>query len=404
MNKTLVSLDSKGKVRVVEISYDWSPTDNGFVIRRITGQLGGKQTQQPDILVERGKAGRTVTEQTVLQFNSHLKKYLDKGYKEWEDILDEAKIKEALGDIKTGQDGMIKPMLAKQADKVANKFFDREWYASRKIDGCRCLMYYKNDEIHTASRGGGHYDYSTDHITKHPLLISWFNNNQNIILDGELFRMGKSLQQISGAARLEVNAYDCDWLEYYIYDIFDLNNPNLIFSERLNIINNLKNQLSLNFIPEKDWSENELQIQIVPHVKVSGWDSIQKLHNKYVLEGWEGVVLRDPNKPYQPGARNNSMIKVKNYRDSEFKIINYELGLRGVEDMVFVCETVEGNLFKAKPMGNKELKQWYVDNFEENCLNHLAKIKFFYYSNGDNEVTGVPLQPTMIEIRDKTDL
>ena len=74
MNKTLVSLDSKGKIRVVEISYDWSPTDNGFVIRRITGQLGGKQTQQPDILVEKGKAGRTVTEQTVLQFNSHLKK------------------------------------------------------------------------------------------------------------------------------------------------------------------------------------------------------------------------------------------------------------------------------------------------------------------------------------------
>ena len=135
MNKTLVSLDSKGKVRVVEISYDWSPTDNGFVIRRITGQLGGKQTQQPDILVEKGKAGRTVTEQTVLQFNSHLKKYLDKGYKEWEDILDEAKIKEALGDIKTGQDGMIKPMLAKQADKVANKFFDRDFYGSRKING-----------------------------------------------------------------------------------------------------------------------------------------------------------------------------------------------------------------------------------------------------------------------------
>ena len=46
-------------------------------------------------------------------------------------------------------------MLAKQADKVTNKkIFDKEWLASRKLDGVRCLMYYKDGEVHTASRGG----------------------------------------------------------------------------------------------------------------------------------------------------------------------------------------------------------------------------------------------------------
>lgn len=135
MNKVLVSLDSKGKIRVAEIGYEWNDDRNCYTIHRITYQFNGKQTQQPDIDIEKGKAGRTLKEQCELELNSRIKKYLDKGYKEWNGPLEEGPIKEMLGDIKTGQDGMIKPMLAKQADKVANKFFDRTFYGSRKING-----------------------------------------------------------------------------------------------------------------------------------------------------------------------------------------------------------------------------------------------------------------------------
>lgn len=48
------------------------------------------------------------------------------------------------------------------------------------------------------------------------------------------------------------------------------------------------------------------------------------------------------------------MIKVKMYKDAEFKIVGYEDGLRP-EDMVFVCETELGIKFEAKPMGPREL-------------------------------------------------
>jgi len=34
----------------------------------------------------------------------------------------------------------------------------------------------------------------------------------------------------------------------------------------------------------------------------------------------------------------------------------------------------------------------------------MAKIKFFYYSNGNDEKTGVPLQPSLICFRDKSDM
>ena len=40
-------------------------------------------------------------------------------------------------------------MLAKSSNDVATSIFDRldYWWASRKIDGCRCSFYWKDDEI-----------------------------------------------------------------------------------------------------------------------------------------------------------------------------------------------------------------------------------------------------------------
>lgn len=138
--KRLVSRDSKGKIRLVTIDLDWN--EDCYIIQRITGQYGGKSTYQPEIKISKGKAGRTVTEQAVLEFNSRVKKYLDKGYKEIpDDVVDlnEEVLNELVGVDKTNQEGVLKPMLAKQADKVATKVFDKEFFASRKINGEEAL-------------------------------------------------------------------------------------------------------------------------------------------------------------------------------------------------------------------------------------------------------------------------
>lgn len=400
LKKFLVSVDTKGKIRQVELEAHWDNEQHGFVINRITGVFGGKLTEQPQILVERGKVNRTVTEQACLQFNSKLKEYKDKGYKEISqspDAYTEDQLREIVGVEVTNQAGIVKPMLAKQADKVTNqKIYEKDWYASRKIDGVRCLMYFKEGAVHTASRGGEHYDYSTTHITQHPLFVKLFEQYPDLILDGELYCHGKSLQQISGAARMEKNAYDMDWLQYYIYDIVS---TTLTFKERLEILKEIKKILNVDFEPEKVFEKGELQVQIVPHVLVKGWDNMKKLHDEYVSEGWEGVVIRDPDKVYRPNGRTNDMIKIKSYLSSEFLVTGYELGLRGSEDMVFLLVTEDGKPFKGKPHGDRAQKQWYIDNFEKECLNHYAITKYFYLSDD-----GVPLQPSVAAIRIKQDM
>lgn len=401
MIKYLLGRASTGKFRfaVVECDEEWHSIGDGragYIIQRSYGQVRGKTTLSPQIIVDRTKQKRNWQEQYTLQFNSEVKKYLDKGYKEIDKHPNEYADDELLsifGDVKTNQYGVIKPQLAKQADKVTNpKIFNKEWLISRKLDGVKALFYWDGKEIHTASRGGEHYDYSTTHLRTNPSLVAFFKDNPTVILDGELFVRGKTLQQISGAARMEKNAYDCDWLQYWIYDCYDSSNIDMPAKDRYtDILINKLNKINGIFVyMGVDDDEISDSIRILYHEYVTGWDNMKALHDKWVAEGFEGAVITDPSKPYKVGSRCNNLIKIKQYKSEDFKVIGYKLGLRGSEDMTFTCELEDGRTFEAMPVGNREIKAEYVENFETKYKGHKAECTFFNYSDD-----GIPTQPKL---------
>jgi hypothetical protein len=397
----LIGKDAKGKIRVCYISYEFIDDERIFIIHRCTGQLHGKLTEQPDKVVERGKASRNLWQQVELESLHLVKEKLDKGYKELEkdpDKYTDQELFDILGKIVTGQNNVPKPMLAKQADKVTNtKIFDKEWYASRKIDGLRALIYMGDDNrLHTSSRGAMNYDAAMTEILNNQALIDIFKKYPGLIMDGECYHHGYSLQQLNSIARTQKTAVDYEVLQFYWYDIVDTTKS---FKERFKLMNEIKEELCLQFQPEIDYEYGDLRIQFVPQTLVSGWDNILKLHNNYVEEGWEGLVIRDPNKPYKPNGRTNDMIKVKQYSDMEVTVIGYELGLRGSEDMVFKCVLDNGIEFLAKPFGDRQLKESYIRDFEDLYKGKKATIKYFYLSD-----TGVPLQPSLKVFRLEEDM
>lgn len=390
----LINKDSKGKFRIAHLSYEW--TEDHFVIHRETYQLGGKHTQQPDKTVYRGKASRTIKEQVTLEFNHLVKEFCDKGYKKLDKIPEEysnSELEEIVGAYTTGADGVIKPMLAKQESKVTNRnIFEKEWYASRKIDGLRVLIYLGNDgKLHTASRGAMNYDAAMSDILEHPTLIKLLKKNPWLILDGEAYNKNYKLNELSGIARTQKVAKDYEILQFYWYDIVLVNKT---FKDRLTIMESIKNALNLKFDPYHNFSDNELRIQFVPQILISGWDNIMQLHNDYVEDGWEGLVIRDPLKTYGPNKRTSAMIKIKKYQVETYKVVDIEQGLRLYDDMCFILEMPNGNLFKAKPIGNHEQKVEYTDNFDKFYKNHLGDVKYFSKSEH-----GVVTQPCFISFR-----
>ena len=393
---TLISLSSTGKVRFIEMRGYWEDKLKCAVIERITSQLGGKKTTQPFIQIYKGKAKRTLEEQLTLQYNSEKKKYLDKGYKDVLDLgltdLTEENCKKALGDNKTNQDGILKPMLAKKYQDVSPKLLENEWFASRKINGVRCFLFYKDDEIKTIARGATNYDVATTHLRTNPKLYKFFKEHPNIILDGELYKFGWTLNKISGLCRKQDLDPEMEELEFYMYDVVDLEKP---FPARLNVMKQISDLLGLSFEPERSWNPGDLKIQILPQDKVKGAENIKKMHDQFVKEGWEGLVIRDLTTPYKPGARGQFMLKYKQYQDAEYLTVGLEEGLRR-EDFTFVMETKDGVRFNAKPVGSREVKEYYRAHLND-IIGKMATLKYFEMSGA---WTGVPQQPIWMNVRE----
>ena len=189
---------------------------------------------------------------------------------------------------------------------------------------------------------------------------------------------------------MEKNAIDCDWLQYWIYDCYDYANPDMIAEDRYNfLIKTLGNLSVLIYTCVEDDNYPDI-IRVLGHEYVSGWDNMKKLHDQWVAEGFEGAVITDPKQPYKVGSRCNNLIKIKEYKSEDFKVIGYKLGLRGSEDMTFTCELEDGRTFEAMPVGNRETKAEYVKNFATKYKGHKAECTFFNYS-----ADGIPTQPKM---------
>jgi DNA ligase-1 len=342
-------------------------------------------TKQPTLSIEKGKAKRSVIQQSELEFNSIVNKYMDKGYKKlsgltstkFEDIP-ASEMEILVSTLKTDQSGNLKPMLAKSSDKCQNSVLDKPMWCSRKLNGVRCMIKWNEEEerVETVSRGGKNYDISSQLITKE--LREYLEENPTIVFDGELYVHGQYLQKISGIARLETWDARCETLEYWVYDLAI---PDKDFEERLEMLRDLQ-----------EYFEDSEKIKMQEHYLTKSWSAIQKLHDKWVLEGFEGLVARKPDKNYEFGKRGSTMIKVKMYQEDEFEIIDYAEKLRE-EDFCFICQTKEGIVFEAKPIGTREMKAEYIDDMD-NIIGKMGTVKYFELSK-----EGTPLQAIFQAVR-----
>lgn len=383
----LVIINSKNRIQRVKLQVEKDPVKTLYTIRRITGQYGGKETSQPDLFITEGKVKRTAEEQASLQFNSLLKQYLDKGYvklasitsKKYEELTED-EIKNLLGTTVSDQAGIPKPMLAKLADDCSSDIWNKDWLVSRKLDGCRMSMYFKDGKIHTRSRGGGSYDPATKHLREDPLLLKIFSQKPDLILDGELYHHGSDwpLQRISGLARQQEWKEECRELQYWIYDYVSSE----LFKDRLVFLESLKPIF-----------ENSTSVKIVEHIKVNGYLAAKKLHDKFVQEGFEGLCARNPEREYGINKRSALyLIKLKERKDDEAEIIGIKEGLRP-EDMCFTLKTKTGIIFNAKPIGDVDQRLEYLKNKDQ----YIGKQMTYTYFSLSKD--GTPTQPVAKHLR-----
>lgn len=326
------------QIRVLE-------TPNSGTLYDIETEYGQVGTDSPQITIDTiskgkniGKANETSTfEQANAEALAKWQKQKKKGYVE---SIEAAEAEELDALIEGG----IVPMLAHTFEKQGHKI-KYPCYVQPKLDGIRCIAIVKNSKCTLWSR-------TRKQITSCPHIIAEIENTfkKDIVLDGELYshKFKNNFEHIVHLVRQEEPDPQHEDVDYHIYDVVN----NLPFRDRIN-------QVAYYFI-ESDFNH----IHLVDTYEISSESEVQPCFSDFKKSGYEGAMLRNA-LGFYVNKRSSDLIKVKEFDDDEFKVVDIEEGRGKLTGHVgsFVCEMTNGNRFLAKMSGDTEkLKEYFKDH------------------------------------------
>ena len=255
--------------------------------------------------------------------------------------------------------------------QLANKFNPEkptalEYYASRKLDGIRG-MYIKNQGLFT--RQGKKVIGFENTIEKECEQIC--NKFSIGAIDGEMFSKTIPFEKIQGAVTRNKNI-NVEEKEQIYFNVFA-------------IIKNFENKEIYNTTKEMVDKMNEIfsfsefkYLFLVKQERIK-FEDVDKIHDGFVAEGYEGIMLRDINVSYS-FKRDKYLVKFKKFLEDDFKIVGIVEGtLSGKYENMLGAFEVEGTVDGKKIIS--EVGSGFSDTqrkefFNENVIGKLVEIKY----------------------------
>lgn len=240
------------------------------------------------------------------------------------------------------------------------------------------------------------------------------NFPKGIHLDGELWKKGYGLQDISGTGRRKEDSKLKSvtiHLEYYIFDCFMLDKPELPWIDRMKILEDISAYLS-----------SDDAVHIVKCKKVENQKELKAEYRLFLKEKYEGAVIRASDSKYEFGIdkekRSYKTLKFKPRPDAEWPVVGFEQGEKGkaIGAVKWICTTtkqtierdskksddVEEQTFTAIPNWPDDVKYKVYSLLTKNkkyFTTHLkGKMVTIQYSILSNNF--VPQQPKMLYFKD----
>jgi DNA ligase-1 len=136
-------------------------------------------------------------------------------------------------------------------------------------------------------------------------------------------------------------------------------------------------------------------VKMVKTVRADDETQVMHLHNLFVHDGYEGTMVRNPDMPYEIGKRSYSLLKLKDFIDSEYKILDVVDGEGSdVGLAIFVLEAERGQTFNCRPEGTQENRAELYKNRKQ-LINKYMTVRYQELSRD-----GVPIFPVGVAIRE----
>jgi bifunctional non-homologous end joining protein LigD len=200
---------------------------------------------------------------------------------------------------KTATPKDIKPMLATLTDKPFN---DQDWHFEIKWDGYRALAYTGNEGVQLRSRNNNTFN------TKYPAVADALKQwPVNAILDGEIVVLNEEGRADFGALQ-NWNKQEGGKLVYYVFDLLWLEGMSLMDEPMIVRRDVLRKIFPVSDLVRYSHSIEECGIDFFNTVKQSGI---------------EGIIAKQKDALYIPGARSEDWYKIKAETRHEALICGY---------------------------------------------------------------------------------
>lgn len=380
---------STGKAKQWQIRVDELPEGHAKVTT-MWGLVGAKIQTKVDIIKEGKNLGRTNEttpyDQAVLEANSAYQAKLDKNY------VPEGN--ESPQEVASSR--ILLPMLAHDYRKRSH---DIIWpaYAQVKLNGVRALAEKVGEgEINITSRKGKPFPEGVaDHIIEDLNKIM----RRGEVFDGEFYRHDWSFQDILRTVKKKR-----DWATQLEYHIFDIADPGTPFLQRSTILG-------------ERWKINDkiFSLRRVPTYKLEEAEQLKPLHDEFVREGYEGIIVRNAAGLYVFDHRVKDLQKYKEFIDEEFKIVGgYPETITDPETheemhaVVFECLSthvpeeadIKFKIFGVRPRGTVASRVKMYNELDRLIGKELTVRYQELSAVTDERPGGLPIFPVGIAIRD----
>lgn len=349
--KSIYSVSKTGKILVWQAVRSPFLNQEGYLEIVVTsGQLEGKKTSKVRLVKAGkniGKSNETsILEQAELELERLYTKQYDKGYV---DDVSKVSMTKQVGDVK-------KPMLAQKYPEKAHKLLEDDFILTQpKIDGVRCFITMTEDGLRFTSRSGKPIptvpQIALEIGTKLPL---------GHIIDGELYIEGYELQDITSVVLPTKNKKVEELKKVMLqwYDYIPLDKEGETYTSRFL-------GCGLEFNPSVI---NKLKCDLYSR------DTVEDVFDRYIAEGYEGMMLRDSSAGYKFGTRSDALQKYKKMHTEEFEIVDI---IESDQDEAprFICDLRNGNTVTVRLVGDKEENLKYLKD-KQDYIGQWLTIKY----------------------------
>lgn len=349
----LYKKDSKGKFRELNIY-----AKDGYLYQ-ISGLVEGKKIENSKLCTPKniGKSNETTSiAQAEFEAEALIAKKIKSGYSKDINNLSE----------------VLLPMKVSMYQKHVKKV-SKDAYYSPKLNGVNGeFRLLPGDDLVLLSRGGDPYP-MLEHL-RQPV-IDYLKSINETSINVELYKHGWHLQDITAAVKKykpDTHEFPSNEIEAHI---FDVPSNSEIYEVRISIL------------AHSDLSSNYLKV-----IPVFQDVDLEAMFTKTISDGYEGIVIHNPNGLYRYNTKSLDVFKYKKTLDAEYLIVAYELDVKG--NPTLVCKVDENSTLSVRPKGTQEDRRIMLDNIDK-YIGSWYKIEYESLSKA-----GIPTKPVGLGLRD----